>query len=188
NGGTYFLNNGERKAKLEALLKQGTGFVALHWAVEGKKEVGGPYMAILGGYYEPNYSKNPHNTAKVEHADPNSPVNRGWEPFEARDEFYFKIRLLPDAKPVVKATLADRDKTVYKDETIAWTYERKDSKGPLGPGRSFGFTGCHFHQNFGIPEFRKLIVNGILWTAGVEVPKDGAPVMLKGPVPKVPEK
>ena len=58
---------------------------------------------------------------------------------------------------------------------------------PLGPGRSFGFTGCHFHQNFGIPEFRKLIVNGILWTAGMEVPKDGAPVLLKGPVPKVPD-
>ena len=38
--------------------------------------------------------------------------------------------------------------------------ERKDSKGPLGPGRSFGFTGCHFHVNFGIPEFRQLIVIG----------------------------
>jgi type 1 glutamine amidotransferase len=188
-GGTYFMNNAERKAKLQEVLKKGAGFVALHWAVEGEKKFGDDFMPILGGYYEPGFSKNPHNTTKVENVDPKSPVGRGWDTFEARDEFYFKIRLLPEAKAVVKATLMDRDKdkTVYKDETIAWTYERKDSKGILGAGRSFGFTGCHFHQNFGTPEFRRLIVNGILWTAGFEVPEGGAPVMLKGPVPKVPE-
>jgi type 1 glutamine amidotransferase len=187
-GGDYFLRDKERRAKLEELMKKGAGFVALHWAVEGPKEFGDPYMAILGGYYEPGYSANPHNTAKVLPADPKHPIARGWEPFEARDEFYFKIRLLPDAKAVVKAAnLTDRDKKVYENETIAWIYERKDSKGPLGPGRSFGFTGCHFHINFGIPEFRRMIVNGILWSADIDVPEKGAPVSLKAPVPKVPD-
>jgi type 1 glutamine amidotransferase len=185
-GGGYFLADKERRAKLEEVLKKGAGFVALHWAVEGPKALGDPYMAILGGYYEPGFSKNPHNLTTVRAADAEHPISRGWKAYEARDEFYFKIRLLPDAKAVVLATLKDRDQKVYEDETIGWVYQRKDARGPLGPGRSFGFTGCHFHVNFGIPEFRRLIVNGILWTANVDVPERGAPAELKAPVPKVP--
>jgi type 1 glutamine amidotransferase len=177
----------EHRARIEALLKQGTGFVCLHWAVEGDKKEGEPFMAALGGYYEPGYSDNPHNTTLVRPADGAHPIARGWKPFEARDEFYFKIRLLPDARPVVLAAeLKGHDRKEYKDQTIGWVYERKESKGALGAGRSFGFTGCHFHVNFGIPEFRRLIVNGILWTAGIEVPESGAPVELTAPVPKVP--
>ena len=51
---------------------------------------------------------------------------------------------------------------------VAWVYERPDG------GRSFGFVGGHFHENFGIKDFRKAIVNGILWTAHVNVPPEGA--------------
>ena len=40
-------------------------------------------------------------------------------------------------------------------------HQRPDS------GRSFGFLGGHFHDNFGKEPFRRSIVNGILWTAGV---------------------
>src|SRR5262249_4002394 len=149
---------------------------------------GDPYMAILGGYYEPGYSDNPHNTTEVEAADAKDPIARGWKPFKARDEFYFKIRLRDGAKAVIVAkALTGHDKKVYDKPVIGGTFLRKDSKGDLGPGRSFGFTGCHFHVNFGIPEFRKLIVNGILWTADVKVPKEGAQVKLKAKVPKVPE-
>jgi type 1 glutamine amidotransferase len=187
--GTYFLADGERKEKLETVLKKGAGFVALHWAVETPKALGTPeYLSILGGYYEPGYSTNPHNKATVQQPDSKHPVARGWKPFEATDEFYFKMRLMPEAKPVLTATLKGYDKKEYKDETIGWVYERKGQKGELGDGRSFGFTGCHFHKNWDIAEFRRMIVNGILWTSGVEVPQDGAPVMLKAPVPAIPDK
>jgi type 1 glutamine amidotransferase len=186
--GTYFEADGERKEKFQEIMKKGAGFVSLHWAVETEKKFGEPaFMAIQGGYYEPGYSTNPHNTATVQQTDPTHPISHGWKPFEARDEFYFKMRLMPDAKPVLTASLTGYDKKLYPDETIGWVYVRKDNKGPLGEGRSFGFTGCHFHQNFGIEGFRRMIVNGILWTAGVDVPQDGAPVNLKGPVPKVPD-
>jgi hypothetical protein len=52
---------------------------------------------------------------------------------------------------------------------MAWAFER-----PQG-GRSFGFTGGHFHWNWGRPEVRKLVANAILWTAGVDPPGDGVP-------------
>ena len=88
----------------------------------------------------------------------------------------------------MSATVKDRKGNVYKDETIGWVYQRKDSNGPLGTGRSFGFTGGHFHLNWGIPEFRRMIVNSILWSADMDVPGEGAPIALKSPVPKIPGK
>ena len=36
-----------------------------------------------------------------------------------------------------------------------------------------GFTGGHFHTNWGNENFRKLVLNAILWLAKMEVPADG---------------
>ena len=51
-----------------------------------------------------------------------------------------------------------------------WVREREDG------GRGFGFTGGHFHRNWGNPDFRKVVLNGLLWIARVEVPAGGADV------------
>ena len=40
-------------------------------------------------------------------------------------------------------------------------------------GRGFGFTGGHTHANWGNENQRKLVLNAILWTAHVPVPKNG---------------
>jgi hypothetical protein len=50
---------------------------------------------------------------------------------------------------------------------MLWTVERSDT------GRGFGFTGGHFHDNWGNESFRKLILNACLWIAKVEVPAQG---------------
>jgi hypothetical protein len=54
-------------------------------------------------------------------------------------------------------------------EQLAWVYERP------GGGRGFGFTGGHFHWNWGCRSFRTTVLNGIVWTAGMEVPAAGVP-------------
>ena len=51
----------------------------------------------------------------------------------------------------------------------AWAREREDG------GRGFGFTGGHFHWTWGHDQFRKLVLNAIVWTAKAEVPKMGVP-------------
>jgi len=50
---------------------------------------------------------------------------------------------------------------------VAWACERADG------GRGFGFTGAHFNKNWGDDNFRKIVLNAILWTAKAEVPADG---------------
>jgi hypothetical protein len=52
---------------------------------------------------------------------------------------------------------------------VAWAYER-----PAG-GRGFGFTGGHFHRNWGDDNFRRIVLNALTWVAKAEVPKDGVP-------------
>jgi type 1 glutamine amidotransferase len=56
-----------------------------------------------------------------------------------------------------------------KKQHVAWAYERPDG------GRGFGFTGGHFHQNWQQDDFRKTVLNAIVWTAKGDVPVDGVP-------------
>ena len=37
----------------------------------------------------------------------------------------------------------------------------------------FRSTGAHFHKNWGNENFRKIVLNALLWTARVEVPASG---------------
>ena len=85
-----------------------------------------------------------------------------------REEYYFKLCFLPDAWPVISTVVEN------KEYPVGWAYERRNSKG----GRSFGFVGGHFHDNFGIRSFRQAVVNGILWTARVDIPENGAPISI----------
>ena len=40
-------------------------------------------------------------------------------------------------------------------------------------GRGFGITGGHFHKNWGDENFRRVVLNALLWIAKQEVPADG---------------
>jgi len=57
-----------------------------------------------------------------------------------------------------------------KLETVAWAWERPDG------GRSFGFSGLHFHENWQVPEYRRLIAQAVMWTNRITIPKDGLAV------------
>ena len=57
------------------------------------------------------------------------------------------------------------------EQVVAWAVEREPS-GKNG-GRGFGFTGGHFFENWGVENFRRMVLNAILWTAHLEVPAGG---------------
>lgn len=166
---------------VKALVDSGAGFVNLHYAVEYPKNHADLVLSWLGGYYETGFSVNPHWQAEFK-SFPDHPIARGVKPFSIQDEWYFNIRFAPQARgvtPILKATPPDsvrRNEAAKqfpgREETVAWAFDR-----PNG-GRSFGFTGGHVHKNWGDENFRRLVVNAILWTANVDVPRDGARVEL----------
>jgi type 1 glutamine amidotransferase len=164
---------------VQRLMDQGVGFVNLHYAVEYPKSQSDHILNWLGGYYETNFSTNPHWKAEIKTL-PQHPITRGVKPFTLTDEWYYNIRFKPElagVTPILKATPPDDTRRTPaarehkgREEILAWAFDRANG------GRSFGFTGAHFHKNWGDENFRRLVVNAILWTAKLEVPEGGAPV------------
>ena len=167
--GKHPLQGPERMKKVRALMAGGTGLVVIHYATVpvSDKTHTSAFLEWVGGFYERNYSKNPHNDATVRPGTPEHPVCRGWKAYDARDEFYYRIRFGTDDKRVSPIATAMLPKNNPKRETIAWAVQRKDG------GRGFGFTGAHFHKNWKIDGFRRMVLNAIIWTAGIDVPTEG---------------
>ncbi len=163
------------------------GLACIHYAVEVPKGKAGDLMkSWIGGYFETFWSVNPEWKAQYEKF-PDHPVARGVGPFTIRDEWYFHMRFPDDMKgvtPILTAVPPDEVHRPGNDahganpqvlarkgmpEHTAWAYQRPDG------GRGFGFTGAHYHWNWGCDGFRKVVLNGLVWTAGLEVPAGGVP-------------
>jgi len=166
-----------RLTEIDQLMKRGVGLACAHYAVEVPKEKGGPDLTKwIGGYYETGYSINPHWDAKFDKL-PKHPVTQGVQPFTINDEWYYSIRF-PEGnsgiEPLLMASPPDATRRTEaskahpgRSEIVAWTIERPDG------GRGFGFTGGHRHVNWGNDNFRKLVLNALLWTAKADVPSAG---------------
>jgi type 1 glutamine amidotransferase len=173
--------------EVDALAKKGVGIVCIHYAVEVPAEPAGKkFLDWIGGYFEANWSVNPHWTAHFKNL-PDHPITRGVKPFAINDEWYYHMRFRPGMKGVTPIlsdlpgpeTLTRPDgphsgnpdvrKAVAAGEIqhVAWASENE------GGGRGFGFTGGHDHWNWGVPDFRKVVLNAIVWTAKGEVPAAG---------------
>lgn len=166
---------------------RGAGIGFLHYAVEPTIEKGqAEFLAWVGGAFEINWSVNPTWVAEFK-ALPVHPITRGVQPFALKDEWYFNLRFAPDRRnltPILQAvppaaTMKRRDGphegnpavraqvAAGEPQVMAWAFERP------GGGRGFGFTGAHYHANWGHDDFRRVVLNAILWLAHVEVPAGG---------------
>jgi type 1 glutamine amidotransferase len=181
-GGGHPIIQKDHRDVVQKLMDVGVGFVNLHYAVEYPKSQSDHILNWLGGYYETGFSINPHWKGSFKDF-PDHPIARGVKPFAIQDEWYYNMRFVPEMKnvtPILKATPPDNTRGTEaarqhpgREEITAWAFERDNG------GRSFGFTGGHFHRNWGDENFRRLVVNAILWTAHVDIPTDGAKVDLK---------
>ena len=175
--------------EFDQLMKQGVGVVMIHWATEAEKgKPGQKFLEWMGGFCDLNWSVNPHWTPHFDQF-PEHPICNGVEPFSVNDEWYYHMRFadglkgvtpilsdLPPAKtllrpdgprsgnPTVRQAVAKG-----REQHVAWAYQRP------GGGRGFGFTGGHNHVSWQDDNFRKIVLNAILWTAKVEVPEMGCP-------------
>jgi type 1 glutamine amidotransferase len=157
-----------RRDEVRKLMKSGVGLACIHWATAAEKDKGEEWLQTLGGWFHFAHSGLAVEKQRLMQSAPDHPVCRGWKEYDLHDEFYLNLKFHEKAQPILKVTVAG------KEQTVAWTLERADANG----GRSFACTLGHFHDNFKIDAFRRMLVNGILWSARVEVPKDGVPVEL----------
>jgi len=178
NGRSYDEQTATYLKSLEQLIKQKkTGVVILHYAswVENwrAREL---YLNWTGGLWVQMGSKNPVDEWTMTPENRKHPVLRGVKPWTYRDEVFCRF-FLPDDKRRTDLLLATgkEDKTAIGPQIASWAYQRDDG------GRAFVFGGLDFRDNLARDDYRRFLLNGIAWAAGIEIPRAG----VESPTPDV---
>jgi len=163
----------ERLAAFQRLSERKGGLSCLHWAMGTKGAEPIPaFTALFGGCHGGPDRKYKFLETELRPVATAHPVTTGIAPVTVRDEFYYALKW-----PVSRSLRSDRDTSsppqplmeALIDDTpqiVAWAWDRPDG------GRSFGFSGLHYHGNWSRPEYRRLVLQGVLWTLGREIPSE----------------
>ncbi|MBY8825242.1 ThuA domain-containing protein [Sphingomonas colocasiae] len=179
------LNDPARREQFGRLMKKGVGLVTLHQSSTlSPDDRAIPLPAWLGAA---RYGMLNRTDELAELTPARHPTMQGVRPFRYKDEFYPTLRFDTGhgrSVPVLSGPLGiqfQSGKTVAiapETRTVAWAYERD------GGGRAFLFTGAHYLNAFDEPDLRRMLLNAIVWTAGMPVPRNGvrslAPVQAMG--------
>ena len=169
---------------LDKLAKKGVGMVFMHYAVHPSKQIGeNYYRPWIGAAMEDDYSVNPHWVADLQITKDHEIGNGVPDGITCLDEWYYHMRFIPERGKVLDLITAVPTREnmhryinmwnqngvdgLGKPQTLMWGYER-----PNG-GRGIGFTGGHYHHTWALDGVRKTVLNAIVWSAGMKVPKDG---------------
>jgi hypothetical protein len=152
-----------RREAFRRLAARKGGLSVLHWGM-GTRDAANidPFVQLFGACHGgPDRKYKVLETKCTPAAD--HPATKGIEPFQLKDEFYYALKRDPenkDLKPLLTARIDDQE------EMVAWAWERKAG------GRSFGFSGLHFHANWKNPAYQMLVGQSVLWTMQVTPPAD----------------
>ena len=164
-----------RWAKMQSLADAGTGFIVLHQGIDCPADKAATFKDWFGAVFQSDIGCRGHWDVKFD-SIPTHPINHGMKPFALPgDGWLYNLHFadkgvthvlacpMPDSSRKSDAAKAHAGRA----ETVAWSYERANG------GRSFGFTGCDLHANWADANQRLLVLNGILWSAKIDVPTNG---------------
>lgn len=165
-----------RWARMQSLAKSDTGLVILHQGIDCPADRAADFKAWFGAAFQGDIGCRGHWDVDFT-TIPAHPINSGVKPFPLlKDGWLYNLHfadkgvthLLQCAMPDSSRKTDDAKAHTGRAETVGWSYER-----PEGGGRSFGFTGCDLHANWASPDQRRFLLNGILWSAKLDIPAEG---------------
>jgi type 1 glutamine amidotransferase len=152
---------------VDSLVKNGMGVVVLHYATWVEHwQARGYYASWTGGLWVQMMSRNPNDEWTMTPRAASHPVLRGVKPWTYRDEVFSRF-FLPDDPRRTDLLVGTPARATIGPQVVAWAYERADG------GRAFVFGGADYHDNVKLDDFRKFILNGIVWAARIDVPPNG---------------
>jgi type 1 glutamine amidotransferase len=179
-GAKWLSADAARLAAFRDLAKRGGGLGALHWATGTKAaEPIAPYVQLFGACHggpDRRFKEFEEITPQLINAE--HPISRGVRQVAVREEFYFALKMV-SRDAAVPITLSEKYSPITPllsiptdnaSGMVAWCWERPDN------GRSFGFTGLHFHDNWKHESYRRFVAQAALWTLKRDIPKTGIPV------------
>lgn len=182
----------ERIAAIQKQIDRGCGFISFHFASYIPYKFQQQGLSWNGGYVEYDGPKHPEMyftqktlTTDVLFPSPQHPVMNGVKPFHITEEFYYKATFVGGRQgitPLLRVPELPADPKTFpgplagpEDQVTMWAYDRPNPANNKIAGRSIVATMGHFYATWQNDDYRKLLLNAIVWTAHVEVPKDGVP-------------
>ncbi len=166
----------ERMELMQKQIDRGCGLFLLHFSVFTPDAYAPQILEWVGGYFDWQgddggrswYSDIETLESRLDFPNKEHPVMNGLNPFVLHDEFYYRMRFKNyDPRLVPLLEVPELRGKGEKSAVVAWAVDRKDG------GRGFATTTGHFYSNLKDENYRKFILNAILWSAGLEVPEDG---------------
>lgn len=144
---------------------------AENWAARGY------HMSWVGGLWVQMVSRNPVDRWTMTPATPDHPILRGVSPWTYRDEIFCRFHLPNDPRRTnLLLATPQQDRLGIGPQTASWAYQRDDG------GRGFVYGGVDWHENLNLEDYRRFLLNGIVWAARLDVPVEG----VQSPAPNVP--
>jgi type 1 glutamine amidotransferase len=153
---------------LDARMKAGMGITVLHYANWAEHWVARRYyLDWTGGLWVSGGSRNPVDQWRMTPQNTQHPILRGVKEWNYRDEVFCRFFLPPDLKRT-ELIVGTPARATIGAQLASWAYERE------GGGRAFVMGGPDFHDTLTTADdFRRFLLNGIVWAAGMEVPPGG---------------
>jgi hypothetical protein len=162
---------------LDELIKQNKiGIVLLHYANWAENNRAREFhLSWTGGLWVQTGSKNPVDDWAMKPLS-RHPILHGVKPWKYRDEVFCRFLLPNDSRrtDLLLATPA-ADKLNLGPQIASFAYQRDDG------GRGFVFGGLDFRDNLALDNYRRFLLNGIAWTANIDIPRAG----IHSPTPDV---
>jgi type 1 glutamine amidotransferase len=161
DGAKWCAADPRRYEALTKLAARGGGLSVLHWGM-GTRDIEPiePFLKLFGACHGGPDRKYQVVRSELRPTVPAHPIAAGFKPFDVRDEFYYRLKLMSDKTGQAESPIQPVMQVLIdgQPETVAWAWERPDG------GRSFGFSGLHFNDNWELPEYARLMKQGVLWT------------------------
>lgn len=173
----HTLTKADHLKQITQLADTGTGLVFLHQTLDFPKDFLDRARSLTGGVWEKGVSQRAHWIETFEKL-PVHEITNGVSGFKIDDGWLHHLTFGTTRKnitPLVRTAppKSAADAKLKDDAIVGWAFERP------GGGRTFSFTGGHLHASFAEAGYCRFLVNGILWSAGIRIPADGAPVTLQ---------
>jgi hypothetical protein len=169
-------------SKLDALHKAGMGIMILHWGIAINNEQNPTardyYLSWFGQTAMEGYTQNPLGywvVTPIESAKKH-PILSGVHRWIYKDEIFsrlvvnpgdpYRTDLLVGESPETNQSEFGSPKGVISPRGIASAYEKGKERGIL-------WGGMDFHSALLNDDYRRFLLNAIVWTAGIDVPKGG---------------
>lgn len=169
-GKQAYLATPEHVALVQKMADSKTGLVNIHQAVEFTPEFAKQSADWTGGVYNALSSRGHWDS--VHDKFPEHPITRGVTPWKINDGWLNHFKFPAGMKGITPLVWSGKEALGSPDggdkDIVCWTFDRASG------GRSFNFSGLDAHHAWELDGMRKLVINGILWSAGIEIPAGGA--------------